>query len=104
MEIFYFVKSDKPNKKYKIIYNNPITGTNKSLYFGDSAYSDYTINKDDLRKNRYILRHYKRENWTYSGRFSPGFWSRWILWNKKTISQSIKNTEKRFNIKIIYIQ
>lgn len=104
MEKYYLLKSDKPDKKYKIIYYNHITGLNKKIYFGASGYSDYTINKDDLQKNRYILRHYRRENWNFSGRYTPGFWSRWILWNKKTILLSIDNIEKKFNIKIIYIQ
>ena len=104
MEIFYLVKSEKQNKKYTIIYKNLETDKFKSISFGSAGYSDLLHHKDVLRRDRYILRHYKKENWAYSGRFSAGFWARWILWNKKTLEQSIKDTEKRFNIVIRYIQ
>ncbi len=42
--------SDKPNKKYYIITND---------YFGQAGYSDFTIHKDEARKQRYINRHKK---------------------------------------------
>jgi hypothetical protein len=35
---------------------------------------------------------------------SPGFFSRWLLWNKPSLKASIKDTEKRFNIKIHLIE
>ena len=47
---YYLSKSDKRNKKYMVK-----TPTNKFIYFGASGYSDYTINKDDVRKNAYLL-------------------------------------------------
>jgi len=95
---FYVYRSDKKQKKYYV----EITGTgkrNKKVYFGASGYSDFTIHKDPERKNRYINRHEKRENWNDPS--TSGFWSRWILWNKPTISASIFDTQKMFGIKII---
>ena len=53
---YYPYKSDKPNKKYYIITNN-----NKKVYFGASGYSDFTIHKDQARKQRYINRHKNNE-------------------------------------------
>ena len=51
--IKYFpYKSDKPGKKYYIITNN-----NKKVYFGASGYSDFTIHKDEARKQRNLNRH-----------------------------------------------
>ncbi len=50
---YYRYKSDKP-KKYNIIKND-----NKKVYFGASGYSDFTIYKDEARKQRYIDRHKK---------------------------------------------
>ncbi len=47
-------KSDKPGKKYYIITEN-----NRKIYFGASGYSDFTIHKDEQRKQRYIDRHKK---------------------------------------------
>jgi rhamnogalacturonyl hydrolase YesR len=73
-------------------------------YFGSEGSKDYTLhdkNIKDKRKELYLNRHRKRENWTKSGIHTSGFWSRWILWNKPTINESIKDIEKKFNIKII---
>lgn len=84
-------KSDKPNKKYFII-----TSTGKKVYFGATGYEDYTIHKDDKRKNLYIQRHQKKENWTKSGIDTAGFWSRWLLWNLPTIKTSYDDIKKRF--------
>tara|TARA_R100001086_G_scaffold250100_1_gene193816 strand:+ start:3838 stop:4128 length:291 start_codon:yes stop_codon:yes gene_type:complete len=87
-------RSDKPDKKYMVKVDN------KTIHFGSRGMSDFTKNKDPERKNRYIARHKKRENWSKSGIKTAGFWSKHILWNKPTIRESIKNTENRFNIKI----
>jgi hypothetical protein len=90
---YYPYKSDKPNKKYYII-----TDDNKKVYFGASGYSDFTIHKDEARKQRYLNRHRNNENWTKSGINTAGWWSRWILWHLPTISASYQDIKKRFNI------
>lgn len=87
-------KSNRKNKKYTISIDN------KTLHIGDSRYQDYTQHKNSDRKNRYIIRHKKRENWTKSGIKTRGFWSRWLLWNKKSIRSSINDIKKRFNVSI----
>ena len=74
-----------------------ITPDNKKLHFGAKGYSDFLIHKDDKRKELYIARHKKNEDWS---KINPGSLSRWILWNKPTIQESIKDFEKKFNIKI----
>ena len=66
--------------------------------FGAVEYSDYTKHKDDERKQRYIIRHQKRENWKISGVLTAGFWSRWVLWNKKTLKESVDDTKQKFNL------
>jgi hypothetical protein len=93
MNKYYPYKSDKPNKKYYIITND-----NKKVYFGASGYSDFTIHKDEARKQRYLNRHRNNENWTKSGINTAGWWSRWILWHLPTISASYQDIKKRFNI------
>lgn len=96
-------KSSKSDKKYMVIINLSKSNskkTKKTIHFGAKDYSDYTKHKDPERKQRYITRHKKTENWKKSGIESAGFWSRWILWNKPTFKGSITDTEKRFNIKI----
>lgn len=87
--------SEKSDKKYKVLVDG------KTIHFGGAGYSDYTKHKDSERKQRYIARHKARENWGKSGIKSAGFWSRWILWNKPTLKDSISATERKFGIKMM---
>jgi hypothetical protein len=96
MKKYYPYKSDKPEKKYYII-----TNTNKKIYFGATGYEDFTTHKDEERKQRYITRHKKNEDWSKSGINSGGFWSRWLLWNKPTIEESIEDIKKQFGITVL---
>jgi hypothetical protein len=43
-----------------------------------SGYSDFTIHKDEARKQRYINRHKNNKNWTKSGINTASWWSRWL--------------------------
>ena len=86
-------KSDKPDKKYCIITND-----NKKVYFGAAGMSDFTIHKDEARKQRYINRHKNNETWSKSGIDTAGFWSRWLLWNLPTKKESYMDIKRRFNI------
>ena len=86
-------KSDKPNKKYYIITNN-----DKKVYFGQAGASDFTHHKDEARKQRYINRHKKNENWSKSGIDTAGFWSKWLLWHLPTIKESYTDIKRRFSI------
>ena len=71
-------KSSNPKKKFEAIIGN------KTIKFGAAGYSDYTIHEDPERKQRYIDRHKKNEDWGKSDTDTPpGFYSRWLLWNKK---------------------
>lgn len=88
--------SHRKDKKFQVGINN------KQLHFGDSRYEDYTIHKDNIRKERYIKRHKKNENWNKDGIDTAGWWSRWLLWNKPTIEESIEDIKNRFNITILF--
>ena len=95
------IKLEKANdKKHKYI----VKINDKTLKFGAYGYSDYILSGgDDNKKKAYIARHSNRsEDWNKSGILTKGFWARWLLWNKPTLEQSIKDIEKRFNIKIVY--
>jgi len=89
-------KSLNPNKKFDAIFNDKIVS------FGDINYEDYTTHHDDIRKERYINRHEKHENYNKDGIKTAGFLSRYILWNKKTIEESIKFLNNKYkNIEFI---
>ena len=48
---------------------------------------------------RYLDRHRKNENWADYN--TAGFYAKNLLWNKKTLSESVKDTNTRFkNLKI----
>jgi hypothetical protein len=98
MNEYYLEKSNRKDKKYMVHFINPKTRRVKTVHFGAKGMSDYTIHKDDERKERYINRHQKREDWTNLEK--PGTWSRYLLWGEKTLKKSIKEMEKKFLIKI----
>ena len=84
--------SSRQGKKYQVTVND------KVIHFGASGYSDYTKNKDEARKARYIKRHQANEDWTKSGVETPGFWAKHILWNEPTIQASARNVRERFGV------
>ena len=72
-------------------------GKTKTIHFGAYGMSDFTIHKDPLRKERYLKRHKKNENWeNYE---TAGSLSRYILWNKPTLKGSVDDYKKRFKLK-----
>ena len=68
----------------------------KEVKFGGFGYEDFTQTNSNLRKKMYLARHMARENW--DDPTTPGSLSRWLLWNKRTLSASIADFKKRFNI------
>ena len=66
----------------------------KAIHFGRQGYEDFTIHKDEERRQRYIARHQARENW--ENPLTRGFWSRWVLWEKKTLREAVANVRKKF--------
>ena len=91
-------KSDNPKKKYKIVLTYD-DGKTKTIHIGQAGADDFTKTGDTAQKDRYITRHKKNENWTKSGIDTAGFWSRWLLWNKSSLSASKKDIENKFNVK-----
>ena len=89
-------KSKNKDKKYSAVIDGK-----KTIHFGAVGYEDYSVHKDPERKQRYIDRHKSREDW--SDHTTAGFFAKNILWNKPTITESIKDTNNRFkniNIKL----
>lgn len=84
-------KSNRKNKKFQAKMGD------KTIHFGDSRYEDYTINKDPSRRTLYINRHKKNEDWSKKNIFSPAWMSRYILWEKPTIPDAIKNANNMYN-------
>lgn len=88
-------KSDSKGKKMQAVFYEGDKRI-KTTHFGASGMSDYTIHKDPERKERYLDRHRKNEKWNQY--MTAGSLSRYILWNKPSLSESIKDYKKRFNL------
>lgn len=102
------VKSRNPDKKYDAVFReetcpckvkeSPECGSSeKRVSFGAAGMSDYTKHKDPARKELYLKRHSgMNEDW--NDPMTPGALSRWILWNKPTLQESIDDYKKRFKL------
>ena len=90
------ISKSERDKKLKAVLTDD-KGKTKTLHFGAKGMSDFTINKDEKRKKNYLARHKVNENWTVPD--TSGSLSRWILWNKKSQSESIKDYKRRFKLK-----
>ena len=87
-----FRKSINPKKKLNAIFYYP-NGKTKIVSFGAVGYSDYTIHKDPIRKERYITRHQKHESW--NNLMSPGALSRYVLWEYPNLGEAQKAYKKK---------
>jgi len=86
--------NNRKNKLTAIFYQNGRKFT--TLHFGDIKYSDYLIHKDKERRERYIKRHRKNENW--NNPYSRGTLSKYILWGDTTsLRKNIQLYKKKFN-------
>lgn len=92
--IIKLTKAKKPSYKYTVVIDG------KEINFGADGFTDFTLSGDEEKKRLYLARHKPRENWTKGGLKSAGFWSRWLLWNKPTVKQSIQDIENRFDVNI----
>lgn len=91
---YHIYPSKRRDKKYVVYDEN-----DRAIYFGAAGYEDYTIHHNLVRRQSYNARHHVRENWNDPS--TAGFWAKWILWNKPTIRSSVRDTERRFNIRIV---
>jgi hypothetical protein len=91
MKLISIKPSNRKDKKWTATFVNPVMIT----HFGARGYDDFTIHKDPIRKQLYLARH-RNENW--NNPVSAGSLSRYILWNKPTMSASINDFKTKFNL------
>lgn len=76
---------------------DPDTRRMFDIHFGSRGMLDFTTDRSNqagARRKRYLARHKKREDWTDPT--TAGFWSRWILWEKRSVEDAINNALNRF--------
>ena len=103
------VVSPSSNRRKKYMADVEITDggvlvRRKRVHFGGvrddgRPYNDYTTGGN---RYAYLSRHSKNdETWSLAGVTTPGFWSRWALWEKPTLDAALRALSRRFGIKII---
>jgi hypothetical protein len=90
-------KSKIEGKKYTAVFYDEQRKKIKTINFGASGMSDFIKHKNEEKKERYISRHSANEKW--NDYMTAGSLSRWILWNKPTLSASYNDYLKKFNLK-----
>jgi len=91
VKLISVTKSDRKGKKFVAKFDD---GT--QTHFGAAGFEDFTTHGDEERKQRYLDRHRANENWgDYK---SAGSLARYILWNKPSLSESIADYKRRFNL------
>ena len=89
-------RSKRKDKKFDAIIDGK-----KTVSFGAAGMSDYTKHKDAERKERYIARHKKKEDWNNPK--TAGFYAKNVLWNKTSLQASVADINKKFpklNVKL----
>lgn len=95
-------KSPNPEKKWRVTLPG-----GKKVDFGARGMSDYTKHGDRERMKLYVKRHggvmprgdrSTRERW--NDPTTPGFWSRWLLWSKPSLSGAKALIRKKFGITV----
>ena len=90
-------KSTRQGKKMVAVFYDEVKKKVKTTHFGAVGYNDYTITGDLQAKMNYLQRHEKREEW--ADYMTSGSLSRWILWNRPTLTASIADYMHRFKLK-----
>lgn len=95
-----FSKSNVKNKRFKAVFYDDDKIRFKTVHFGlypFKKYGAYIDHKDEELKKNYIKRHRVNEDW--NDEFKAGTLSKFILWNKKSLNQSINDYVKHFKLK-----
>jgi len=89
-------KATTQGKKYTAVFYDNDRKKIKSTSFGAVGYDDFTKHKDEERKEAYLARHKKNEDW--NNYMTAGSLSMHLLWSKPTLSASYNAYLKKFNL------
>lgn len=94
----FFKLQNANDGKYKmeIYFINNETKKLKKIKFGSYGSSTYLDHKNNKIKENYIKRHRVNEDW--SDPYSRGALSLYLLWNKKTLEESLTDYLYKFDL------
>ena len=96
-------RSSNSEKKLMAVFEDSEGKKIKTTHFGQRGAEDYTKHDDKERMQRYLERHgggtttSTKEDW--KDPTTAGALSRWILWNKPSLSGSFADYKRRFGLK-----
>lgn len=91
------LKATNGKNKYTMIFYDHFRKKVKTVNFGAKGYEDFTTHGDIQRKMSYISRH-SNEDWTEP--MKAGTLSKYLLWNKTSLSASYKDFRSKFGFEL----
>ena len=88
--IIYISESGRANKKWKAETEGP-----RAVHFGQRG-ADFTIHRDEAARQAYIARHGSKENWGRTGVMTPGWLSRHLLREKRSLPAAIAAASRMY--------
>ena len=64
------------------------------MHFGAKGYQDFTSHGDETRRTNYLAR-YGDGGQEWGDRETPGYWSRWLLWEKPNLAGAATALRKK---------
>jgi hypothetical protein len=95
MKIYILKKSNVKGKRMSVISEG------KKIDFGSNIGKTYIDHNDDKKKDAWIKRHKSGNPDKFDDINSPLFWANVILWNRKSIDESIRDIQKKYKIRVL---
>lgn len=95
MPDYILSESTRKGKRFQI--TNP---DGKTIHFGSDKAQTFLEHKSNQKKKAWIARHKAGNPEAWNDKSSPLFFARVLLWNKPTLSESIKDVRKRYGFHI----
>ena len=92
MKLVEIRNSSRADKRLMAVFEDP----KKTVHFGLRGGSTFIDHRDELKKEAYIARHRVNEDWSLPDK--AGTLSRYILWNKPTLKDSIQDYKRKYNL------
>ena len=89
--IIYISESGRAGKKWKAEAEGK-----RTVHFGQAGASDFTTHNDEALRQAYIARHSKPENWGRTRVMTPGWLSRYLLWEKPSLDEAIAAASRKY--------
>ena len=88
--IIYISESTRPDKTWMAQAEG-----HRTVHFRQRGASDFTIHRDEALRQAYIARHGK-ESWATTGVMTPGWLSRDLLWEKRSLRAAAAAASTRY--------